>query len=201
MSLITFIKWLKGKRPKSVQRVDSDTVIQITNAEGDTISITRDVWKLHESQPVRKALQEMVEPITKPGIEELSFSDVAAAPTMSVVIHREEAPSFKAPTERPEEISRSKSHQPLSIANLSFTEGNKWRMTDGDSSIFVNILDEKFLQDIDDDRVAFSKHDVFICEVETVYTRTSKGLDKETNLIKVLERLPAYKSTNLDLED
>jgi hypothetical protein len=77
----------------------------------------------------------------------------------------------------------------LTILNLAFQPGNKWRLSDGRSAFFATISDQQFLDQVESG-ARFSKHDVLHCEIRQVQWRDDEGLHSDTEVLRVLEHLP-----------
>ena len=90
----------------------------------------------------------------------------------------------------------------LQAVSLSFREQNKWRFTDGNSTFHAAMRDEKFLCDIEENKIQFCKDDVF-----TVQIRKQRWLDEENKMrseyeiLEVLAHQSAARQLRLPFED
>src|SRR5690606_27594307 len=108
-------------------------------------------------------------------------------------------PSFKAPDLGEEELLRERRRAAFSIVSLAFKDENKWRLHDGNNTIYATIKDEDFMRKVESNEVSFRKSDVLICEVEDVSSRDESGLKTEHFVIKVLEHKPAMRQISMTM--
>ena len=87
----------------------------------------------------------------------------------------------------------------LTITTVSFAEGNKWRLSDGEHTFFATIKDEGFLRRVDARQEAFRKGDVLRCRVTLQQWQTETGLRPEWTVDQVLEHIPAGRNMTLPL--
>jgi len=79
----------------------------------------------------------------------------------------------------------------LTITSVSFAEGNKWRLGDGERTFWASIEDTDFLSRVERSEEAFRKGDILRCTVRMRQSRGETGLQTEDSVLKVLEHLPA----------
>ena len=99
-----------------------------------------------------------------------------------------------------EEIDQPKVFETyISIINLSFKEGNKWFVNDGNESFYIIVEDKNFLKRIDDSMVKFSKGDLLKIQIRKVqfYNFDKKSLRSEYFVEKVLEHKTPSKIADL----
>ena len=84
-----------------------------------------------------------------------------------------------------------------SIASLTFKEGNKWVLHDGNTQINATIRDKIFLQKIENSEIAFAKYDKLKCRVLLRQNINDKLVKNEYIVQEVLEHIQSYKQTSL----
>jgi hypothetical protein len=84
-----------------------------------------------------------------------------------------------------------------SIASLTFKEGNKWVLHDGNTQINATIKDKIFLQKIENSEIAFAKYDKLKCRVLLRQNINDKLVKNEYIVQEVLEHIQSYKQTSL----
>lgn len=90
--LIGILRWLKGRR---IKRVEADPQgLRIIAEDGEAVAVEERVLVLLQRRSVREALQRVIEPIEREGIERVAFGDDE---TITAVIERHEAGWFHAP--------------------------------------------------------------------------------------------------------
>jgi hypothetical protein len=85
----------------------------------------------------------------------------------------------------------------FSIVSLAFKEDNKWRMSDGSSTISATISDTEFLHAVNNDLESFSKGDSLVCRVWVRQWQTSNGTRTEYEVVKVARHLRAARQISL----
>jgi hypothetical protein len=82
----------------------------------------------------------------------------------------------------------------LQIESLTFKDGNKWRMSDGNATYHVAIEDKEFLAKIDAGE-RFGKGDVLLVDLRQVQSIEGAKLVTESIIVKVIEhRQPLQQS-------
>lgn len=183
--LFAVLKWLRG-RP--ITRVDIDKDVAVIHVEEDLLEIEVKVLALLRSVAVRRATEKMLEPLSRPGVDELVIGDDEA---FVVRVTNDEREWFTAPDAQEELLVDETRKMIFSIVSLAFKEDNKWRLHDGANTIHAVISDASFLARVDSNQIAFAKGDVLICEVRVRQWQTSSGAKTEYEVTKVLEhRMP-----------
>jgi hypothetical protein len=87
----------------------------------------------------------------------------------------------------------------INIINLSFKEGNKWFIDDGQAKFYVIVEDEEFLNAIDNSAIEFSKNDILnvLIRREQYYIQNKQTLKTEHFIEKVLKHTKPNKQLNL----
>ena len=86
----------------------------------------------------------------------------------------------------------------LNIVSLAFKEGNKWRLSDGQSDISAIIEDRGFLARIDSNEERFAKGDTLVCRVRMEQSRALGKLKTLYYVEKVIDHKPGSRQTVLD---
>ena len=193
--LIGVLRWLRGRQP-TIKTGEKGTTI----VAGDVhLHVDKLVIPLLEDPSVREQASKMVQPLEKDGIEEVRFSQKESEETVS----REEVHYFRAP-DAPEErmISEISSQFEFAITSLSFKEGNKWRLSDGEMERHVLITDQEFLEKIERNQVSFSKGDRLRVELITRQLDVLGTLRTEYKARRILHHQPAApKMRQLSLDE
>jgi hypothetical protein len=198
VGLLTAIKKYRGKLPTKVEE-DEETGMATVEFDGELVEVPNEVMRLYRDLPVRKAVESVVEPLQKDGIESISFGESLSS--YSVKIEKAERESFKSPEVQSIELLRDRREAYCSIVSLAFQEGNKWRLHDGNNTFHAAIIDEDFLNLVQKDQIRFAKSDFLKCDLEIVQSSTQTGLNTEYIVHKVLEHKPAPRQLNLSTDD
>lgn len=194
IGLFGLVKKLRGKSPTKVTAQDNSVLIE---TEDVTVEIPHRLLPLYQDIGIRKAAMQVVEPLEKEGIEVIEFKSSSGVDFERVV--KEEAAYFQLPEIEEETLLNETRKAAFSIVSLAFKGDNKWRLHDGNNTIYATIKDEDFLAKVEANEVSFRKSDVLICQVEDVSTRDENGLKTEHNIVKVLDHKPAMTQIPMDM--
>lgn len=183
-SLIRLIKWLKGRKisEKSIVMHDDSVTITSDSHNENNITVNKNVYNMYCNYPVRRALEGVVRPLENDGLDSLEFfhdGDIAEK------IEKSEREYFKV-TANSEDPMYSEAIKAFQIVMLVFKQKNKWRLSDGTSTIPVTITDEKFLKKIDDGEF-FGKNDILVVRIRTKQWSTPDGLKTEYEVVEVID--------------
>lgn len=183
VSLIKFVKWLRGKKPEEVHR-KSPSEVEVT-IENVTIVVNPLVYHMAFDPEVRRGLEKAVAlPLDQDGIDEVRFGH----PGRELAITKSERHAFRAPVETDGDELITRYVRPFSIVSLSFKPGQKWRLSDGHGTPRPVIMsDQDFADKVDRSEVRFAKGDILICEVLERSKRTKSGFKSEYEIVKVLD--------------
>lgn len=193
--LIWLVKSI-GKKPIRLVDVVADDRVRITFGEGQEIIITRKVFELFNDIAVRRALFRMLQPLLRDGVDLFEVRNEAGTPTVRV--ERAEIEAFEPPqpsTDAEPELLRNEFTQAFTIVSVTFREGNKWRLFDGQNTISATIADEAFLEKVDSREVSFTKDDTILCRVVQEQSVGSGGLKTDTRIVKVESHRHAPRQT------
>jgi type III secretion system FlhB-like substrate exporter len=188
-------KFLKNKKPKNIKDNNNGTVT-ITNAEYQELIVSKEELKVFKDVEVRNATKEVIkDTLNKEGLESISFK----TENKIEIITKEEAKYFDIPIQEDEEIIEHENIAIYSIISLTFKEDNKWTLNDGNTQIKATIIDESFLQKIENGEVAFTKYDKLKCRVLLKQNITDKLPKNDYTILEVLEHIKAFKQNSLNL--
>jgi hypothetical protein len=195
--LFALIRRLRGMKPRRATILE-DGNVRLELPDGETATVPRPVLDLYRNIKVRKAAAEVVKPLEKDGINAFAVRDTAVGETLRIT--KEDVPSFAAPEIEDEPLVQREAEAAFTIVSLSFHDDNKWRLSDGQSQVWVRIEDEDFLRQVKENEVAFAKDDVLLCRVRIEQWQTTNGLRTETTVLKVLKHISAMKQLAFPLE-
>lgn len=193
VSLFEFIKWIKGRKIKGATQLESGN-IKIIISNSDYVEIHPNTVKLYRNINVRKNLSEVLKPLNGDGVESFEVRSRTHKkddqPIISVS-HTErdffEVPKLEAEQEL-DTISTERDAL-LKIISVQFEEQYKWRLSDGESSIWATIIDHEFLKMVEDGDISFSCGDMLKVRLRTSQIATTKGIKTENEIIKVIDKI------------
>jgi hypothetical protein len=197
LGLFKLIKWLRGRQVKRIEYSDDGVRLIV---EGDQIIISRPLASLLNDIGVRRALAAVLAPLRRDGIESLQVKTPEG--TIVESVSKMELPSFEPPVpsaeaERP--LTKNEFEQVYTIVSLTFKEGNKWRVHDGQNTISATIEDAAFLARVSKHEVSFVKDDMIRCAVRQEQSMTADGLKTETVITRVIDHTHTYRQGILPL--
>jgi len=89
----------------------------------------------------------------------------------------------------------------LQLVSVVFQEGGKWRFSDGNSPFFADIKDDKFLNKIERNEIAFAKDDLLEVELEKKQILAGGVLKTEYSILEVRNVRSAMVQIQFPLND
>jgi hypothetical protein len=195
--LFPLLKWLRSRPITRIEAIVADRPGQPTvriyvgdefcDTERDTVDLLRDVG-------VRKATQQVLAPLERPGIDVFALGQ---GTRVNVTVRDSELSSFISPAADESLIIDDIRDMAFSIVSLTFKEDNKWRLSDGSSTISATISDADFLQAVHSDMKSFSKGDALVCRVRVRQWQTAHGTRTDYEVVNVINHLRAARQVQL----
>ncbi|QCI65614.1 hypothetical protein [Phreatobacter stygius] len=196
--LIFLLRRLKGRPITSASRTsDGNVTIRFPGDDGGETSLVvpAEVLRVYQEFAVQRELKVLLDTLASEDVDTITFiprdkkkDEEAPAPVQLTKADRAIVQPIEPPSETVVETTQ---RMALSIRSLAFTEGNKWRLFDGQNVITATIDDKGFLDQVDRSLARFAKGDVLICQVRTVQKQTPEGLKTEHTVLQVIEHRPA----------
>lgn len=186
---------LKRIRGRPVARIETQGRSAILHVDGERIEVEPEVLALLRDMAVRDAIDHVLQPLSDPGI------DTFAAGTdkrFDVIVTADERDWFRAPTPDDALLLDEVRKMAFSIVTLTFKDGNKWRLYDGNATINAVISDLEFRRRVNANLVHFTKSDVLICNVRVRQWQTSSGAKTEYEILEVLEHRHGMEQIPMD---
>lgn len=183
--LFQLIQKSKGRKPKSITNItiEGNNHTIIIFGDDEKITVEEKVWKLFQNIDIRRTVEKILSPLNEKGFDLFKIKQNGKE---KLVVTEKEAHYFVAPSEREME-STSEIETRLTIVAPSFNKWNKWRVSDGSRTIYVNILDEQFLSNVEDRQAAFRKGDILHVILRITQWIESGKLCVEYSIIKVIK--------------
>jgi hypothetical protein len=195
--LFALIKHLKGRLAKSHEKDPISGRIRITAQDGSVIEVAAEVLDLYQKLAIRKKTQQVVAPLQREGVESITFQDERET---TVTIEASEVPAFEAPEASEISLGADQTTEMVaSILSLTFVEGNKWRLSDGERTFNAVIEDQAFVDRVDGGIESFRKGDMLRLRMRTRQTQREGRLHTEYTVVEVVQHIP--REIQLRLED
>jgi hypothetical protein len=188
-------KWLYGKATKRTEKGPEPGEITLTVDDETRLTVKTEAWELYQNIEVRKRTKQVVEPLTRPGVDAVTFQ---VEKQVTVRVDESEAKAFELAVGPPEPLGEQELELVLSIVAVAFKGDNKWRFTDGQQTFYALIRDEAFLQRVDQGE-PFRSGDMLRCRLRITQARDVEGLHAEYQAIEVIEHIPRPTQLEIDM--
>ncbi|WP_420465581.1 hypothetical protein [Panacagrimonas sp.] len=179
--LIGLLRKLRGRTPEKIEAADQNVILHI---ESERLVVEREVYVLFADRDTRNQLGDTLKPMDGESIDKVAFgtdNDIAE------VITSTERAWFAAPDPLQNPLHQSHGETLLVIQSAVFTEGNKWRFTDGASSFHAEIADAEFNQRVQSGSERFGNGDVLLVTLEKRQYEGDGKLKVDYRVLKVIE--------------
>lgn len=195
--LIQLVKWIGPRKIKKIHNLP-DRKIKVFVDDEDEI-FDQAVIDLYRNISLRNSLQEVIStPLERDGIN--SFASTVDEGKTFVIVEKHEAPFFKVERRAESIISESTVEKALQIIKISFNKGTKWRFSDGASSFLADIKDQKFLDDIDNSKLNFSKGDMLLVDLKVTQYMIGDAIKTSFEVEHVKKQLNPQRQIDLPFE-
>ncbi len=196
---VNLVKRIRNRKINQIEQSRNDvTVIILEDGTRIEVPVGSPALRLIVNAEYRQALRAMVEPLRGDrGVERVTLSTDNQAETVTVL----DLPAFELPPAREEDLGQADTTVVLRPVNVAFTEGNKWRFSDGEAIFFATIEDLNFLAAVDLGTERFAKNDMLRVRLRTRQTRDASGLHVERSVIQVLAHIPGAVQLDLFAQD
>ena len=196
--LFWLIKRLKDRKVVSQDHDAHPGHVILTLDDQSSLEIPADTVTLYKSVEAREKAKRVVEPLNREGIDQVKFA--GKPDTDGVILEEGDLPAYDVPeidSDRP--LLDQERELVVEIASVAFTEGNKWRLSDGEHVFFSGIEDQVFLDGVESGAEAFRKGDMLRCRMRVVQSQRAEGLHTEYCVVEVIEHIP--RKTQLSFDD
>lgn len=172
--------------------------VRITFDDGTTITVPAVSIHIAQNPRFRKPANDVVEPLRREGVDEvrLEHEDME-----TVSVTEPDLPGFDIPPIPEEQLEQSERAVALRPVAVAFTEGNKWRVTDGESTFWVTVEDQRFITRVQSAQESFASSDILRVRLRTSQWRTVDGsLRTEHYIEQVIEHVRGPRQIPLPLE-
>lgn len=182
-SLIVFLKWLKGRTIKKVVLLDNGNVRVVL--DDDAVEAESTVIALFRQAKLRQALEDVLQPLERDGIEEFAVTDQKQTERF-LTVSKQELRYFTAPDEQPEMLAEDEVVMNLQLVNVAFREDNKWRFSDGNSTFYAQVEDVDFLNKVQSNE-PFARGDILKARLRRIQSLSGETMKTEYIVLTVLE--------------
>lgn len=197
IGLFATIQALKGKRPEKVEKLENGTT-EITIDRTTLVTDDRTV-ELLQDLPTREAIESLGNKAAK--VKGLDFLRIGAETDVAspVRLARTDLSSLNVPPE-PDEPNTEVNHRDawLKIVSVHFTDGYKWRFSDGGERPFTaEMEDTNFQNKVQEGDVTLNANDTIRCRLREEQSLSTSNLIKTVFVEEVLDYRPGARQISL----
>jgi hypothetical protein len=159
--------------------------------DGTFMNVPKESIMLSNDVIFRRAAHDFVQPLESPGVSEIRLEHPAIE---TIRISSEDLSGFEVGLQEGEVLLHVENTRiSLRAVSVAFSEGNKWRVNDGQLTFWVTVEDESFMKSIQMGNEAFRATDTFNCDLQIRQFRTaSGGLRSERAITKIHAHTPGH---------
>lgn len=179
--LIELCRRMRGREILRIEQRGQDFFVILEDQT--EFKAEEDVLKLLYNRGVVETLNKVLSPVRQDGVERVAFGTDEEVKT---VVTKEELPYFARLPESEELLADDERKMVFSLVSVAFKEDNKWRVSDGQNTLYLSVEDPAFLARMDHGE-SFAKGDLLIGMVRIRQWKLAHTLRTEYALVKVLE--------------
>ena len=186
VGVIAMIRWLKGRKTEDVRRVeteDGDFVLQ--REDGERLPVPRAVLTAGTDTGVRRGISRAYVGV----LDAEGIDSVTAKGDRGILLEvtKDEREYLREPELEGTTVTDDTREMAFTLSSPSFVRGNKWRLSDGASTIYASIEDEDFNRKVQTRSITFGMGDVLRCRTRVRQYVSDEGrLRVEYTVEKVL---------------
>jgi hypothetical protein len=193
--LVAVLKWLRGRKIAKVETVAGKVRLIV---DDEALEIELAVLALLRDMAVREALDQLLSPLDREGIDTFASGPGAQ---IDATISKEERAWFRSPEAMDDLLLDEERKMIFSIVSLTFREDNKWRLFDGAATVYATVTDADFMSRVDRSVETFAKGDILICLVRVRQWQTVGGARTEYEVTRVIEHRTGARQLPLPMGD
>lgn len=184
-------KKIRGRRIIRVESRENAEVVIILD-DNDTLNVDTHTARFLGDKRAAEAMGKVLEPLRREGISHVTFGEKEDTDT---TVNKDELPFFETPSAEPKILVDEIRKMVFSLISVTFRDDNKWRLSDGETTFFVAMEDERFLKRVDDGET-FSKGDQLVCDVRVMQEDVDGALKTSYTVLRVFDhrRRPAQQT-------
>ena len=186
---------LSGHPPKSLNHAQDDAqLVSVENNNGQILAVNNSIVYVVTDPKAGNAVQKFInDPLKADGVNGVKIRSQKFEERAQ--IEKSDADYFK--TVYIEEPIETIVESYLIIESPTFKEGNKWRLSEGDISFAAEMLDKRFLQDVNEGLERFGKGDVLLVKMLITQVMAFGRLSTKRKILEVLDHKKGSKQQRL----
>ena len=193
--LIPFIKWVKNRPIKKITKIGhGKSTVEVDEEKKE---VEDKVIDLYKNIKARKSIETIIfQPLQKDGVNEFAVKHGESI----TKIDNSEKEYFKTPDTQDEPLDDQVSETNLQAITISFAEGNKWKLTDGNVAFYATVKDQGFIDRVQQNKESFAKDDILKVKLRKKQWISDSGIKTEYEIEEIISHRPAAKQIKLPFE-
>lgn len=197
LGAMELIRRLRGRRIAR-QNETRPGYVRLTFDDDTTLEVPTQSVALARDLAFRQAARDLVQPLGSEGITRIVLS---RGPADRVSIPAEDLPAFAIPDAVDELLSDTSREVVVSLLNVAFVHGNKWRLSDGENSFYATLQDLDFLRRVETNEEEFASGDLLRVRLRTQQWRSDGQVRNEHVVEQVIEHIRGPRTVPLPFVD
>lgn len=198
--LFSLMKWLRGRPVSHVEKIgpDAQGFRQVrVHADGESYDVRRDTLNLMQDVSVRAALERVIKPLDRPGVEIFAIGNGAM---LNVTISGAERICFAAPRDGDHLLTDDVRDIPFLVTSSINEDPKAWQFSDGTSTVTAAMSDEPLLKAIEEKRMTLMQQDLLVCRTRVRQWQTDKGIRTEYDVVQVMRHIRGNRQIPMPLD-
>lgn len=198
--LLSLMRWLRGAEPDRIEILSNETGTVRVYRDEKYLDVEWAVIQLYRDYQVRDALDRVVRrPLERSGVTSFATAD-SRREEIYASIRERERDWYAAFEPQRQMLGERYTDMTLQLVSPDFSKGNKWRVSDGDHTLYVTLEDEAFNQRVQAGEESFRKGDILRARVRRTEWETTAGqLKAEHAVEEIYEHRHAGQQLALDI--
>lgn len=181
-NLFSLFKRLRGKKVEVV-RGDSNVDSVTLNIDGDHATVHNTVINMYNDRETRKHFGAMLEPLTKPGVDEFQVRKKGEILSRVSKSEAEDIINASKSRENDDELDHG-TFTKWMYATPKWKEGHQWGFSNDEGTTFsAKIKDNAFWERVHSDEISFTEHTRLRVQVEWFQERDNTGRIKTQHVV------------------
>lgn len=200
--IFALIKKVKGRHLTQINHKGHKAEIELD--DGTIIETDSKTLTVFLDAKCRINIEKVVQPVNVKGIDRFEIRNPKEPEIKEAIesIDKREVGYFKAPPQasfKDEQLTTPKDMElTVKITSVNFQKGHKWQLTDGTSTFWASIQDEKFVKDVDEGQISFTSGDMMKIRYHVEQSIKNGNLTSEYIVTEVLDIIKKPTQIRLD---
>ena len=204
INLLEVFKYIKGRKIKTATRIDKETVQMNFVDNSQSVTMNYNVYNIFTNTIVQESIGNIVKPLNQEGIDTFCSYMENENKENGTKITKAEVQYYQPISYEEQEdelITESVFSGAYHIVTANFEGGYKWRLANDSGMIQASMVDQEFIDKLDNNEISLAKEDILLLEIKATQWRTSnEKIRTQYEIIKVKKHIEANKQIGIKFE-